>query len=168
MALDNPKAFHDAPPAGFSGVFDWDFLAPAFPVPEKGAGLTDIDAAKERNRHFLGVEAKRSWDVPLPDGQRIAFENLVKEKWVLIFLGTKTPAEIRKFQVWLPYYEGVLKIEIEGDQHAVVKAAAAWWEYADNKISMADFALIVLRMAGASVVVNPLKRRSWRRWIVEE
>lgn len=56
MSIKYPKAFDGFPPAGFDGIFDWDFLKPAF----GGTKIEpmDIDAFVERHGEILMFETK--------------------------------------------------------------------------------------------------------------
>ena len=75
MAFHSKDKFFEDLPAGFDGVFDWDFLLPIF----EGTKITpmDIDAIIERNGNALIVERKRPGkDIPL--GQKITLEFLLK------------------------------------------------------------------------------------------
>ena len=72
--LTNPERFDEWRPAGFDGLFEWDFLRGAF-----GPTIQpmDFDAVVERNRHLLVYETK---DVgkDVPDGQRRALEAAIQ------------------------------------------------------------------------------------------
>jgi hypothetical protein len=50
-----PKAFHEAPPANFSGAFHWEYINEVL-RPRRGIQLTDVDGMSEINGLFLHVE----------------------------------------------------------------------------------------------------------------
>lgn len=98
MTILRPNAFKKAPSAGFDGVFDWDFLLPAF----EGTRIEpmDLDAFIERRGNFLGFETKDG-NVPIPEGQTIALRELaLTGRWVIIVLRAKTPDKIDGWDVW--------------------------------------------------------------------
>lgn len=72
MAIHSQQVFTQEAPAGFDGVFDWDYLIPAF---QNATGRRiqpmDIDAHVEIGGHHLIIETKRE-GVPVPSGQRRA------------------------------------------------------------------------------------------------
>ena len=100
MNVKNPKKFGESNPASYDGLFDWDFLKPAF-APTK-IEPTDIDAVIERHGYFLILETKTPGTL-IPDGQRIMFEELLKlgrgRIFVLIFYG-KTFETIKVMETW--------------------------------------------------------------------
>lgn len=73
MTLHTPQRFHEFPPAGFDGLFDWDFLMPAFAG--SNARPSDIDSMIERRGHLLFFETKKP-GVIVPEGQKIALRSL--------------------------------------------------------------------------------------------
>lgn len=74
MTVLFPDRFRIANPAGFDGLFNWDFLLPIF-KPTKIAPM-DIDAAIERKGKILLFETKDPGrDIPL--GQRLTLERMV-------------------------------------------------------------------------------------------
>jgi hypothetical protein len=72
MAIHSRQTFDEEAPAGFDGLFDWDYLIPAF---QQATGRRiqpmDIDAHVEVGGHHLVIETKRE-GVDVPEGQRRA------------------------------------------------------------------------------------------------
>ena len=98
--IKNPNRFQQARPAGFDGVFDWDFLLPAF----KGTKIEpmDIDAVVERKGKFLIFETKEPGK-EISTGQRITLERLVllgRGRIVVFVVYGKTPQQIASMEVW--------------------------------------------------------------------
>lgn len=75
MAFHSEDKFFEDLPAGFDGVFDWDFLLPIF----KGTKITpmDIDAIIERKGKALIIERKRP-DNKIPIGQELTLMFLLR------------------------------------------------------------------------------------------
>lgn len=72
MTILYPERFQQARPAGFDGVFDWDFLKGAFgPV----IMPMDLDGVVERKGRFLVFETKEPGR-PIPRGQEISLNAL--------------------------------------------------------------------------------------------
>lgn len=75
MTINSIDKFMRSLPAAFDGVFNWDYLLPAF----KGSKIepTDIDAVVERKGQFLIFETK---DIgkKIPLGQAITMRELLK------------------------------------------------------------------------------------------
>ena len=98
MAIVRPEAFAQSPSADFDGVFDWDFLRPAF----AGTKIMpmDFDCVVERGGKFLCFETKNK-GVEVPNGQRRALENAVMTgPWTVIILRGKCASDINGWEVW--------------------------------------------------------------------
>ena len=137
MAIVYPKRFHEALPAGFDGVFEWDFLMPAF-EPTKIQPM-DLDALVERRMRFLGFETK-SGDVPIPKGQQITLENLVRTGFfTIIVIRGKTAEAIKGWEVW--YWgkksKDVVKKWIDGDSDALTAFVKRWFKWANTREKVA-------------------------------
>jgi len=131
MAIKYPDTFMDSLPAGFDGVFDWDFLIPAF-APTKIQPM-DIDGIIERKGRFIVFETKNG-DTPVPLGQKITLEALVKTRlFVVIILRAKTPDKIRFWEAWW-WEKGAIQKEIfHGNSTALVAWCRHWFDYANSQ-----------------------------------
>lgn len=132
MAIKHPGGFHDALPANFDGIFDWDFLLPAF----AGTKIepTDIDAVVERFGRFLIFETKEP-DKGIPDGQRIMLENLIKlgrGKIHVIILYGKTQASICRIEDWRYHKGQVIKEPKDCDATYVLEGTKKWFQGANR------------------------------------
>ena len=121
------KTFKDATPANYDGLFDWDFLKPAF----KGTKIEpmDLDAVVERKGNFLLFETKNI-GVPIPLGQKITLENFIKVgrgKITLFVLYGKTPDTIEFMEEWVYYKGKVVKHTTECNSEYVLTMTAAWF-----------------------------------------
>ena len=107
-------------PAGFDGVFMWDFLKGAFgPVIEP----MDFDAVIERNGRFLVFETKYP-GVNLPEGQRRALTALVRdERFTVIVVKAKIPDDITHWWVWTHRSAD----RVEGNSEALRDWCAQWY-----------------------------------------
>ncbi len=128
-----PQKFKQATPAGFNGIFDWDFLKPVF----KGTNidLMDIDAVVEKNGRILLFETKDP-DKEIPLGQQITLKTLViigQGKIHLMVLYGKTASNIVAVDEW--YYKNG-KCETKGrmDSNAdhIFQRVADWFQWAKN------------------------------------
>jgi hypothetical protein len=131
VTIRHPSAFSRARPAGFDGVFDWDFLVPAF----RGTRITpmDIDAIIERNGQFLIIETK-SPGKTVPVGQQITFRALMALGcFHIFFVIGKTDDEIEGLAEWHPG-----RIDppepLPADAARVVRRVAAWFAWADGRM----------------------------------
>jgi len=126
------RRFWEARPANFDGVFDWDFLLPAF----AGTKIqpTDIDGMVERYGRILLFETKNP-DKDIPLGQRIAFETLLKigeGKICLMVLYGKTSDTIVKMEEWW-YRNGRIDIKpMECNSQYVLERVKAWFQWASS------------------------------------
>lgn len=88
MTIQHRKTFEAMPPAGFDGVFEWDFLLECF-QPTKIAPM-DFDAVVERHGRFLAFETKTP-GTPIPAGQRFTIERTLElGHWTWLILEGKT------------------------------------------------------------------------------
>jgi hypothetical protein len=122
-----PQNFKQSPSAGFDGIFNWDFLFPAF----AGTKIMpmDVDCLIERRGCFLGFETKDA-GVPLRLGQRMAIEASVKAGWIYVFC-RKRPDEIEEFEIWWPdkKYKGGIRVDKrKGSATDLVKFTKNWFE----------------------------------------
>jgi hypothetical protein len=95
MAILYPQAFKRSLPAGFDGVFDWDFLRGCFP---RGIMPMDFDGVVEINSRWLIFETK---DVgkDIPAGQLQALRRLFKfQSFTLVFLWGKSSPEFWQWE----------------------------------------------------------------------
>jgi len=129
MTVKYPDRFNRALPAGFDGLFDWDFLLPAF----QGTRITpmDLDAVVERNGQFLVFETKEN-GAPIPVGQTITLERLVLKGITVIVLRGKTAAEINGFDVWKLRRGEVWKRHIPGTADELVAKVREWFIWASS------------------------------------
>ena len=134
MGIKYRQAFDQHRPAGFDGVFDWDFLKPAF----KGTKIEpmDIDALVERHGKFLLLETKMHGK-EAPQGQLIALERLVKlgrGDIKLFFVWGKTVSTIIAIEEWS--YRGGVVIKnnrISCDGQYLLKKVSEWFNYANSQ-----------------------------------
>lgn len=123
--IKHPGTFDETWPAGFDGVFHWDFLKPAF-APTKIEPM-DLDAIVERNGKFLVFETKGN-GVPIPQGQLITLEQLTGTGlFTVIVLRGKTAVSIAGWDVWFRGSNGVVKRHIEGGSEDLVKFVRRWF-----------------------------------------
>jgi hypothetical protein len=132
MSIKYSKRFSEARPANFDGIFDWDFLLPAF----AGTRIqpTDIDGMVERYGRFLLFETKQPGK-HLEQGQVIALENLIllgKGRIMLMILYGKNPDEIHNMEIWLYSNDKVMKIERECTAEIVVEHVRGWFNKANE------------------------------------
>ena len=133
MTILYPKRFHAAKSAGFDGVFEWDFLLPAFREVNELITPMDFDCVVERKRHFLIYETK-DLDVPIPQGQTITLENVTHPKdFTVITLQGKTAQEICGWEVWRYGASGkIYKKWFDGDSESLMKYSERWIKWANR------------------------------------
>lgn len=124
--------FKDAMPAGFDGVFDWDFLIPIF----KGTKITpmDIDCIVERRGHTLMLETKNA-GVPVPLGQAITLETQIKYsrgKTTVYIIYGKTVEAIEGMEEWYYHRGRVCKQTIQCNSIYVYTMVEAWFSRANG------------------------------------
>lgn len=93
----NLESFTDALPAGYDGIFDWDYLLPAW----SGTGCRpmDVDAMIERGGAFLLFETKAPGK-DIPEGQARALWALAQLPGVTVIHCAKRAADVDGFDVW--------------------------------------------------------------------
>lgn len=130
-----PKTFTAATPANFDGVFDWDFLLPAF----AGTKIQpmDLDSVVERKGHVLIFETKGK-GVPIPRGQEITLESLIKigkGKIVVFIIYGKTAGTINRMEEWKYSTNGVMKYSGDINSDMFVARVKKWYETVDNNLN---------------------------------
>jgi len=122
--IRNPEAFENSKPAGFDGVFDWNWTKGCFGNTK--ISPMDFDGVVERNCHYLVFETKKL-GIDIPDGQKMTLERLREGKsfTVMKIWGKEKPETV---EVVFPdgkirKYKGIEKAT------AIVKK---WFKAADN------------------------------------
>lgn len=133
MTVNYPEAFHKSPAAGFDGVFEWDFLLPAFKDVNELIKPMDFDCVIERKHHFLVFETK-NFDVPVPRGQLITLESVTRPKdFTVIVLRGKTAEQIYGWEVWRwGASQKVYKTWFDGNSEALMRYAERWINWANR------------------------------------
>ncbi len=129
----NPNRFAEAKPANFDGIFDWDFLLPAF----AGTKIqpTDIDAVIERKGKLLLFETKEDGK-KIPSGQIYTFNALLKlgkgNIHLLIIYG-KTKETIKGMQEWY-FAKGEIRQteKVTCDYTTVLARVKKWFAWANK------------------------------------
>lgn len=127
MTILHPRSFAQSPAAGFDGVFDWDFLLPAF----EGTRIKpmDIDCVVEKNGRFVGFETK-SPGKEIPLGQRRTLEALAASgRWKIVILKTKRAEDIDGWEIWERRDGAVHKKQCKGDAKALVATLRRWFDH---------------------------------------
>lgn len=95
--LYNEEKFRAWSPAGFDGLFDWDFIMPAF----AGTKIRpmDLDCVIERMGHVLIFETKEC-DKTIPIGQAITLTRFWSMGCTIIHLVGKSPDTIEQMRVY--------------------------------------------------------------------
>lgn len=127
MTINHPERFGRAKPAGFDGVFEWDFLLPAF----AGTKITpmDIDCIIERNGQFLVFETKDN-GAPIPRGQVITLETLAMTGlFTIVVLHAKTERDVNGWDIWRRGRNGLVKKHREGDAEALMRFTRSWFHW---------------------------------------
>lgn len=97
MAILYPDRFKAAQPAGFDGVFEWDFLVSAFP---RNIKPMDWDGVVEINHRFLVFETKEPGR-EIPGGQEICLKRAVMTgRFTVVIVFGKTKLSIEGFEIW--------------------------------------------------------------------
>jgi hypothetical protein len=132
VTLTNEDRFHNGLPAHFDGLFDWDFLIPAFKE-ATGRNITpmDIDAHVEIGGNHLFFETK-SGDTPVPPGQLQALHQLWAKGYVTVILLWGKNTGITNAEIWYPNgrkrkYNGPLT------KTWLFEQVKHWAEWADKK-----------------------------------
>jgi len=134
MALYSETNFNKDKPAGFDGIFSWDFLKPAF----QGTKIEpmDLDAVVERNGHVLVFETKDSGK-EIPYGQKITLKTLWFLGCTIFHVSGKCPNTIDGLAI---YYEGKYSKDVNiGDKKLVpcdyryvIYRASCWFDFANK------------------------------------
>ena len=122
--LRNEDNFYRSLPAGFDGLFDWDFLLPAF----AGTKIRpmDVDALIERNGQFLVFETKEP-GTKVSTGQRITLERLVHVGcFTVFFVQGKKPEEIEEFEIWYQKEGEFRKLRVVAGSKVVLQYTRRW------------------------------------------
>lgn len=128
MAINNEERFFEALPAGFDGIFDWDFLKGAF-----GNVIMpmDLDGVVERYGNILifetkapGVEIKRGQVITLE-----AFLNLRPGAVTVFIVYGKTQNNISSMEIW----RSKSKLPIDpANAQTVFNEASKWYQNAER------------------------------------
>lgn len=99
MTLHSPDLFDEDKPAGFDGVFDWDYLCPAFfEATGRAIQPMDIDAHVEIGGHHLIFETKRDGVEVKPGQVKALLQLWAKGYHTVVFLwGKVDPMECQIF-----------------------------------------------------------------------
>lgn len=130
--IKSQKSFFESLSAGFDGVFDWDFLLPAF----NGTKIEpmDIDAVIERRGKILIFETKSPGKV-IPLGQAITLKALLGigqgAIHVMIIYG-KTAETIVSMEEWR-WGNKIVEVrkELCGSSH-VLSRVTEWFRWANG------------------------------------
>jgi hypothetical protein len=138
MTVKYQSSFYNSLPASFDGLFDWDFLLPAF----NGTKIepTDIDACIERYGKFLFLETKNPGKT-IPQGQVILYDNLLKIGKGLIhviILYGKTESTVTGMEIWGLDKRSLIinkKLIVPCVSDDVLKTVSSWFLWANNRWS---------------------------------
>lgn len=125
-----PDAFKRNPPAQFDGVFDWDYLAGAFP---REITPTDWDGVVEIKGNFLVFETK-DFDKEVDKGQLMALWAAVNTgRFTVVFIwGKKYPIE---WERWTREKDKIKIIEREACNIIdVFDFCKKWADWADSQV----------------------------------
>lgn len=134
--IKHPRGFTEAMPAGFDGLFDWDFLLPAF----SGTKIapTDIDGVVERHGKILLFETKAP-GIEIKKGQEILLEALLKigrgSIYLMVIYG-KTADTIIGMEEWRLISGTINKAKISCDSTHVLKRVRAWFDFANTRLGV--------------------------------
>lgn len=122
--IDYPDNFFKSVASDFDGVFEWGYLAGAFP---RGIMPMDWDGVVEINNNFLVFETK---DVgkEVPGGQLMALKRATKVGpfIVVILWGKKEPVEYQLI------YKGELREKKSCDKERIKRLCQAWVKWAEK------------------------------------
>jgi len=133
--IRNSSLFNDNLPAGFDGVFDWDFLIECF-APTKIQPM-DFDAVVERNGHFLIFETKPE-NTEIPLGQKLTLERIIQTNMRLsrgsftVFLLYGKDTVYHKFDIWYPNGRKVTIPLDDNPRDTIKERVRGWFEYAEQ------------------------------------
>ena len=126
MTFNKPEEFYDAPPANYSGYWEFDCLNDCFPG---RVTITDLDGIIERRGQFLVFETKND-NVPLPKGQQILLDQLLKLGVFTVVIIWGKPG-VTALQRVTRYHRNTEK-EVEPTIEALKELCRKWWDWADN------------------------------------
>lgn len=127
--INNRAKFDREKPAGFDGVFDWDYLLPAFP---RNIQPMDWDAVVEISRRFLVFETK-DLGVTIPVGQQRALEAAVRTGYFTVIVCLKSASQIRCYEVWaLDANRRFQTHPVVGDAESLRSYIARWAQWANH------------------------------------
>ena len=134
MAIKYANRFAQARPAGYDGLFDWDFLRGCFP---RGIMPMDFDGVVELGKQFLVFETKQSGKEP-DKGQRLCFKALLEiPNFTIFMLYGKTPETITRLIICHGKERRIINSATKDD---VIREATEWAERIEpdwqKKISM--------------------------------
>jgi len=122
MTVRNWEKYNQCPPANQDCHWDWACLKGAFPgkiMP------TDWDGVVEYKKRFLVFETKLGRDVPIPTGQRLAFEAVLKTGVFTVVVLWINDGEPVQMQVWTKDTKWPVA---EATRNSVKEFAARWAE----------------------------------------
>jgi len=130
--INHQDNFNSSLPAGYDGLFDWDYLKPAF-APTKIEPM-DLDAVVERHGRFLVFETKDP-GTPVKKGQKITLRALHEIGCVTIFfIEGKKKDNIEKFYTFYPNDKDPIQVDLSYDTpcNIIIDATREWFEDACN------------------------------------
>lgn len=135
MTILYPQSFNRMRPAGFDGVFDWDWFLPVF----AGTGITpmDLDCLIERSGFFLVFETKQP-GVDIPFGQRLALERLIiacHGRVRVVTIKAKCPEEITGWETWTLASDSsrVIRVTHLGNADDLRQRIDGWFKQASSR-----------------------------------
>ena len=150
MTVLYPARFHQARPAGFDGLFDWDFLKGAFgPV----IMPMDLDGVVERNGRFLVFETKEPGKT-IPRGQEISLKALCATGIFTIFvIYGKTADALTRMEEWHAKGESIHE---PVTPEMVWARANSWFQYVSSlpKLTSEDMKKIAASSFAASSAIS--------------
>lgn len=154
MTINYPERFAQAKPAGFDGVFEWDFLSGCFP---RSITPMDFDAVVEIGNHFLVFETKQPGKT-IEIGQKRTFESLMTIPAFTVFmLWGKTPETITRLIVCHGNERRDINPATVDD---VRREAKSWAERADKSprlpLSIDERRMIFENLSGAKKSIDAL------------
>ena len=130
--LNHPETFYGSPPAGYDGLFDWDFLKKAGCFGDTNIEPMDLDGIVERKGRFLVFETKNP-GVEIPKGQEITLRALARTELFTVFLiQGKRPGEFTSLEIWDGPGNKTYG-PMSADEDTIIYNTAAWFRWADNR-----------------------------------
>lgn len=128
--IKHQRRFESWSPAGYDGLFDWDFLLPA--LEGTRCQPMDFDCVIERRGRFLVFETK----IPgkeVPQGQQITLDAALKTgNFCVMLLEGKTPATIQAATWCDPFQTLETGERFICDWRWVVDATRQWFQWASG------------------------------------